>query len=289
VDVAEEFLGSNETGFVLLRTESDNQGSYYTTRIKRYLDEYVKLPTREGYSLVIAKKQTSTLLLDVAYSQDPDGVRSETLHFEDSQVSLSAILKKYPTRGSRWTAEQRGKLRSPSNELAIYAGNLCIVSNWELTTEIFGFESGKVEAHLDAVLEDMNCIYLNVSTGGEDEGSQSRWVCNLPEKSRQLRAHLHLEPLCLCSGRFASAEEAQQQARATLIQARESNLNLSNLEIWSVSQDIGKPIFTLVLRRALDGIHPEKFENLKRLVGADLAPISTKRFQEHVAISPPPQ
>jgi hypothetical protein len=35
ITVREQFLGSNKDGYVILRTEYDNQGSYYSSRTRR--------------------------------------------------------------------------------------------------------------------------------------------------------------------------------------------------------------------------------------------------------------
>ena len=282
VHVEEDILGSNETGFLILRTESDNLGSYYTSRTKRYIDEYVKEPKEAGYSLALARKERSTLILDTRDSHGPDDDQSQTTEAEDLSVSLAALLKKYPARPRRWNAEQVAKLGKTGSNQGVYAGRFCVVSNYEMVNHVFGLESSEVEWRLDEVAEDMNCVYLKVYTGtGDDDGDkQSRWICNVPQKSEQLHAHLNLEPICLVSGQFPTAEEAWEKVRTIGPKAKEAKQSLYGLEVWSVSQPTGKPVFTLVLRDAAREISVERFERLKQLIGADLAPTTTGHFLE---------
>ena len=60
VDVKERFFGSNATDYAVLRTEDDNQASYYQHRVKTWLDEYSKEDA-------LRNNVKSTLLLDVGY------------------------------------------------------------------------------------------------------------------------------------------------------------------------------------------------------------------------------
>ena len=286
VHVDEDIFGSNETGFAILRTETDNLGSYYTSRTKRYIDEYVKESKEAGYSLALARKERSTLILDTRDSHGPDAEKSQTTEAEDLSVSLAALLKKYPARPRRWNAEQVGKLGKTGSGHGVYAGRFCVVSDYEMARHVFGLEASELEWRLDEVAEDMNSVYLKVYTGtvDDDGDKQSRWICNVPTKSEQLHAHLNLETSCLVSGRFPTVEEAWEQVRVIRAKAKEANHSLYGLEVWSVSQPTGKPVFTLVLRDAVREITAGRFERLKQLIGADLAPTTTSHFLERTKV-----
>ncbi len=286
VHVKEDFLGSNEEGFVLLRTETDNLGSYYSDRAKHYLDEYEKTPTREGYSLAVARRAKSTLILDTTHIKDPDGIESETTHSEDATISLAALLKKYPAGLQKWKAEQLAKIAPETKGAGIRAGRLPVVSDHEMTKEVFGSDSRDIKWMLEEAAEDMNCIYLKVSTGiGEDETStQIRWVCNVPKKSQEIRDHLNLEPMCLVAGRHETVDLAVERARSILAKAKELKQNLHGLEVWKISQPTGNSIFSVVLRNSMRDIQPERFERLKNLIGMDLAPSTTQGFIERIDI-----
>jgi len=233
----------------------------------------------------MASKVKSTLILDTTRSHDPDGEKSEKTHAEDGSISLAAILKKYPARAVKWDKGRFAKL-TVSQGGGVYAGNISIASNREVATEVFGFKTDEIEWNLEEVMDDMNCVYLHFTTGAEDDdsGKQSRWMCNVPRKSKQIHDHLNLEPLCLAAGSYKTAEEALEHARSISKKAKDAKQYPPELEVWSVSHDSGDPRFTIVLRNSMNDIQPEKFDRLKLLVGPDLAPTSSKRFQERTKI-----
>jgi hypothetical protein len=286
VEIVEDFLGSNETGFAILRSEYDNLGSYYASRVRRYLDEYEKTPKDSGRVLAIAKRVKSVLLLDTKDFHD-QGQSSETVLAQDNGIAYAELLRKYPARGKAWPREKLAKLAHGRNQ-GVYAGRYHVVSHWELATELFGFAKDDHDCVLEQVMEDMNCLYLRVSTSeGEDEGDrQNRWICNVPAKTEQIHAHLALEPLCLAAGRHPTVEAAVQHAQGILKQAAEEKYPMFELHVWSVISDSGPPLFMVMLPGALESMHTEKFERLKKLMGADLAPMSTERCQERTLVRP---
>jgi len=284
VEVVEEFLGSNETGFAILRSEYDNLGSYYSNRVSRYLDEYEKTPKEEGRALAIAKRVKSALLLDTKNFHD-QGESSETVLAQDNSIAFAELLRKYPVRGRTWSQEQTSKLTHGKKQ-GVYAGHFHVVSHWEVATEVFGFASDDHECVLEEVKEDKNCIYLRLSTReGEDEGDrQTRWICNVPAKTSQILAHLALEPVCLAAGRHPTLQDAVQHAQNILKKAAAEKHPIFELHVWSVTTDNGPPVFTVMLPGELTSMTPEKFERLKKLMGQDLIPISTERCQERTQV-----
>ena len=71
--VEEDLIGSNATGFLILRTVFDNRGSYFIDHTIRYLDEYEKKPQTQPIESTLARRVKRTVLLDVTTSRDyPD-------------------------------------------------------------------------------------------------------------------------------------------------------------------------------------------------------------------------
>ena len=68
--VEEDLLGSNATGFLILRTVFDNRGSYFIDHTIRYLDEYEKKPQTQPIESTLARRVKRTVLLDVTTSRD---------------------------------------------------------------------------------------------------------------------------------------------------------------------------------------------------------------------------
>lgn len=288
VEIVEDFFGSNEMGFAILRTETDNLGSYYSSRVRRYFDEYEKTPREQGRSLAIAKRVRSVLLLDAKYSRGLEPEPSEQILSQDNSIVFADLLKKYPARAVPWTKERQAKLTYGKKE-GVYAGRLGIVTHGETISEVFGLEGDDHEAVLDEVMEDMNCIYLRLSTVLEgDEGDrQTRWICNVPAKTEQIKAHLDLEPHCLAAGNHKTREDAVKHAKQVLKAAAANKYPIHELHVWSASISNGERFFTVAIYGMMQGIQSERFERLKKIMGPDIAPTSTESFFEHTWVIPP--
>ena len=150
----------------------------------------------------------------------------------------------------------------------------------------------RTEYSIDEAREDGNCLYLRLTTGGEDEGRQTRWICLLPDATRQVRAHLRLEPHYLTLARFKTLDEAKQKAQEIVRSAKDNKAirqYVHQLEIWSSdeSSSSDRPYF-IVLSSSADWMSPSKFEKMKAIFGPDLAPTSSQRFDEYFPVEHEP-
>ncbi|WP_395752597.1 hypothetical protein [Prosthecobacter sp.] len=288
ITVDEDFLGSNATSFAILRTETDNHSSYYRLQVTRYLDEYEKTPEQQPVASFLARRIKRTTLLDMDRLIDPDtGAKSENVRTRNDSTQLADLLTRYPERAYRWDGSRFAKLSSWKRDGRITSGQANFLSNYtSLPEEIFGKYEHRPEWKLEQATEDMNSLYLRVSTGlegveADDEGSrQSRWICIIPAKTRQVHDHLDLQPMYLCAGSFPKAEEAVKQAREMITKAREAKSALPSLEVWSVQYGSSPVCHTLVLRTSMEDIQPDAFKQLQLIFGASLSPISSGCFLE---------
>lgn len=288
IRVEEDFLGSNETGFAILRTETDNHGRYYCLQVTRYLDEYEKVPEKQPPESSLAHRVKRTTLLDVLNYNDPP-TKEQTVKAQDSNVKLAELLARYPNRAVRWDAAKFAKFSTWKKEGYFGSGRNEVISDWSVRNEVFGIPSGRVDWALEEAMEDMNCLYLRMtighSTPADDEGDmQSRWVCILPDKTRQIHDHLNLQPFYLSTGSYATADEAMKRAREIIQKSKETNPYAPDLEIWSVRVDDGSCFYTVVLRNSMEGIQPQKFKQLKVLLGADLSPTTSEMFDQKTKV-----
>jgi hypothetical protein len=291
--VEEDFLGSNETGFAILRTETDNHSSYYSMQVTRYLDEYEKVPAKQTITSFLARRVKRTILLDVHDYNDPP-TKERTVKAQDSSIKLAEVLTQYPARARKWEEAKFAKFSSWKKGSRISSGKNQMLSNWFWAEdEIFGAQDPKPEWELEQAMEDMNSVYLQVSTGpqnhDDDEGSrQTRWICIIPDKTRQIHAHLELQPMYLCAGSYATADEAVKQAREVLKKAKETKVLTPSLEVWSVEYFDSPLCYTLVVRDEMKDIKPKKFKQLQRLLGPDLSPTTSECFVARTQVSEPP-
>ena len=288
ITVEEDWLGSNENGFVILRTETDNHGSYCSGQVTRYLDEYEKAPQKQPIESSIARRAKRTTLLDIRTNRDYSAgppITTEDIKTRDQEVKLADVLRKYPGRTRKWNAEKFAKFAAwKKKDHDIRSGQNQVMSRYEVVNEVFGLESGQgLIWTLETVMEDGNCLYLRMTTGldeEEEEGSsQSRWICILPEKTLQIRDHLELQPFYLCIGHYDTAEEAVKQARELMKKTTQTKDSIPGLEVWSVSDYPEPCYFTIVLKHGMGNMNASRFEKLKSHFGQGLTPVSSEYFK----------
>lgn len=288
--VDEELLGSNDASFLVLRTVRDNLGSYYSTKTAVYLDEYEKTAGNHFIEQDAARTFKSTLVSDVHSFRDhgPTPTQpkiTETIKTNNKEVGLSDLMIKYPQRGRRWNKAEFAKLvalRSAQGDIRS-AGRLFLTS-FDVCESVFKVERN-TPWEVEEAREDSNCVYLRLTTGVEDGGQQSRWVCLLPETTRQLHAHLELKPFYLVSGGFNNLDEAIAKAR----QSKKDHPSLPGLEVWrvSASEEKEQP-FRIVVVKDMDHVTPADFESLRALLGQNLAPTNSRGFVDRFPVETSP-
>ena len=294
VNVDEQFLGSNETGFASLRTETDNLASYYAYRTKRYLDEYEKRGDAKTGDLNIAVRTRSTLLLDVTTSIDPNHndnrtppARTAKVNAKDDSMALADIFVQYPARCEKWDAERFTKLTTNLTG-GVRVGNLNLVSGDTIKRIVFAHPDPDVNWALDEVTQDSNCVYLRVSCIDGDEAQQTRWICLVPRLTRQLEDHLILAPFYMSAGSYPTEKEAMDKAVDLLIKDRENNQQPIGPAIWTMWKNTGKMVYVVVVCDMPEAGKEDSFIALEKRLGVHLVPQSSAQFEERIPVVEPP-
>jgi len=94
--ISEKFVGSTRNGFVILRTEYINKGSYYDHYYKKYLDFYVKEKVDPKDELSPVKLESSKLILEKQVITIDTPKIEEKIQFQDKEVSFAEVMKKTP-------------------------------------------------------------------------------------------------------------------------------------------------------------------------------------------------
>lgn len=290
VTVDEQLVGSNAMGFGILRTETDNLGSYYAYRTKRFLDDYSKSPDDAKVESVVAARIRSRLLLDVTYSIDPahsgpqiEAAKSEKVNAKDDSIVWADILKEYPNAAARWEEKWFSRLTTDQAG-GVFLGTVNIVWGETITKKVFEERLPALNWSLDEVVEDMNCLYLRISKRTGDEVRETRLVCIPPRKSRQAGDHLHLKPFYLIAGSYETEKEALQEALALLKKCKEKGYAGFSPEIWSVWKRTDKIVYVIADQSSMDHIKEESFTTLERVLGVDLVPLSSEFFREKTKV-----
>ncbi|MES2997421.1 MAG: hypothetical protein V4733_11485 [Verrucomicrobiota bacterium] len=277
VKVEERLLGSNSDGYIILRSEFDNLGSYYSHRARRFLVEYSKVPSDPKSASGLGAEVRSQLLLDVSTSSHPDEPHkiSEVINFQNDDVKLAALLSRFPDHHQRWD-DEKSRLIKCHRESGASLGRVDIVwGGW--IKERFGADrNGDLEWTLGEVFEDPNCLYLSVHS----EARGQRLVAIPPRKTQQVRDHLVKQPVYLVAGKFKNQEEAMKKAREFI----EKSNGKFKPEVWSSWG--GDTIYVVADSQSAAHIMGKAFEAFEATTGLDFTVMSSEPFSERFVVAP---
>lgn len=280
VDVKERYFGSNATDYAILRTEDDNQSSYYQNRVTTWLDEYSKEDA-------LRENVKSTLLLEVSYQRHPDqkpnSPATEVIHSQDTTLGLATLLARYPERAAEpWTAEDRAKL-SVDSDRGIDFGNVFFFDGGVISREIFGGRHNGEKWTLDQVSGDVNAIYLQLSCG-QDEGRETRLLCLPPARSKQVKDQMTMQPIYLVAGTFDTKESAVARAQELVKKAREMKFYGIHPEVWSARPPTDKMVWHVVEAFSKEMIQNNAVPRTEETLGVRLVPMTSKSFIERTVV-----
>ncbi len=280
VDAKEQFFGSNETDYAVLRTEDDNQASYYHSRVTTWLDEYSKEDA-------LREKRKSTLLLDVSYHRNPDekpdSPATQVVHSQDATLPLALLLARYPQHSAvPWTEENRAKLNVDPVR-GIDFGNVFMFDGGVISREIFGGRHTGETWTLDQVSGDANAIYLLLSCG-QDEGREKRLLCLPPGRSKQVNDQLAMQPIYLVAGTFDTEEAAVASARELVKKAVEIKNYDIHPEVWSARPPTDKVVWHVVEGFSTEMIGKNAVARTEAALEVRLVPMTSRGFIERTVI-----
>lgn len=284
VTVNERFFGANSTEYAVLRVEDDNQGSYYTSRVRTWLDEYSKESRGLG-------KIRSTLLLDVTYQRDvnhsdrntPVPV-TESVNSRDATHSMAELLQRYPGQAGRdWTQEQLAKIEVHPEAGIHFRRRVHFFDGGVIVREVFGDRHHGETWTLDGVSEDMNILYLRL-TMGQDHGRESRIVTVPPQITKQVLDQSTMQPVYLVAGRFDSLEEALSRGQALLEKARGLKIYNFHPEIWSSRPPADRIEYLVAETYSKELIESAGIPQIEKALEIDFTPVSSERFIERTFV-----
>jgi hypothetical protein len=189
--IDEEWVGSNQRGYAILRTEKHNTCSYYSWEEKIFLDEYKK----DGE---LGELEKSTQLSEVIYSIDAEHTDpntlpeiSENVILKNHKILWAEILQKYPYRTlKKWDSQkmERAEIADKSGDVR-FDENIYIIVGDLLIEKRFKQKHEKAPWRLETIAQDMNCLYLKIGKGYSDDDvdDEIRIVCiSIPKNKRNL-------------------------------------------------------------------------------------------------------
>ena len=285
VVVDERFLGSNATEYALLRTETDNQGSYYISRAKTWLDEYSKEDSRR-------EKRRSTLLLDVRRSvdaghQDPNTPApvTETVESENATVSFASLLLRYPRRSTEgWGDEKLAKIDAAAVSGISFERRELLAETTMISEVIFGGRPAGEAWKLSGVSDDGNTIFLHLAMGN-DQDRATRVMAVPSGESKRTLDQLQLEPIYLVAGTYDQRELAVARAAELRDLAREKKLYGFQPEVWAMLPPTDRITFVVVARGSGEVIKSGNIPSWESALGIHFVPTASDRFQERIWVT----
>jgi hypothetical protein len=280
VKVCEQFFGSSESGYAVLRTEDDNCGSYYRSEISTWLDEYsAEDPSR--------KQARRTLLLKVSSNRNPDDHHAPPVMQvleEESTMMIASLIKKYPVRAlEAWTQEQMSKMQLHPKAGIHFRNRVFIIDGAVIDKEVFEGRPSDSEWRMDGVSHDAKMVFVQVSAGN-DEGPQTRLIGVPLKVSKIVKDQLGMEALYLVSDRCDAKEAAVSRARELGRLAREKSLFAFQPEVWSTRLPTDKMAYLVTTANSEQLIRSGSVKRLEDGLGIDFEPVSSEGFEERIPL-----
>jgi|GEM_PF-6580446 len=291
----ERYLGSNDTGYAVIRVHHDNTCNYYRDQRITYLDEYRK-DEQQGDERV-----KSTLLVDVlhhvdANHQDPNRpapVRAE-VRARDESVGLAEILVRYDVDlGERKRPEWSERLSCSPYGQVLFDQRTRVIDR-HLLEKRWGWSfDPRVEPGLVAELAvvdvafDKGSLFLTLERREPDRPAERR-VCRVDERlSEQLRDLSGLEDYYFLLGTYPSRQAANQGALEMIARCREGGRRGFRPEIWEVLPATDRLEYRVVMDFA-HNLAGTRLVALEELLGRRIRPIGSRGFRERWAVDPGP-
>ncbi len=284
VTVSERLFGTSATDYAILRSEDDNQCSYYSSRVCTWLDEYSK----ESRGL---RKTRSTLLLDVTYQRDANhsdhntpAPVTETINSRDETLSVAELLQRYSAQvETNWTQEQLAKIEVHPEAGIHFRRRMLLFDGRMIAQEVFGDRHRGETWTLEGVSQDMNVLYLRLAMG-QDQGRESRIVSVPPHLTKQALDQSTMQPIYLVAGKFDSLAEAVVRGQALLEKARRLRIYNFHPEIWSVRQPTDRTEYLVAEAYSKELLESARMLEIEKALEIDFIPVSSERFVERTFV-----
>jgi|GEM_PF-5147690 len=274
----EKFFGSGTETYAVLRTVTDNKGSYYR------LQSNTKLIER---SIITGEMVRETVMLDreeitdAEYAGPGKAPVEIVIHAKDEKEPLGVLLERWPGQGTRTEPADLKRFKVHANgirfdgRLELMEGNPYVAN---LKAEGLRFSDwGLVDG-----LELRDSIFLKAIRADNEGDSDAMWMAVSPAFTAQIRAFRKIQPVYLALGSSADRAEALELARKAAVTLREAKFASRETEIWRTEQG-GSPFYQVVMTGSDYVIKNSKVEELGKLPGLRVVPVSSEGFLEWIS------
>lgn len=274
VTITERLLGTDGKTFSVIRTESDNRGSYYSTNTKVHLIER-SADTQEAAKTTLLSETATVVDANHNHPVNPPPVTT-SVKYQDQELRLADILLKYPMATPvPWDEEKRARLVFHANAGVSLDNRVRLAGTREIAT-VFGEALKLGEWRIADVFEQGAGLFLVLEIEAPEGAPESRVLGIGPEQVKQVRAHLSREEIYLSAGAFPTREEAVK-AIAGWKAAGKSSGNMT-WEIWSRDLPTTKTDHVVVLPRTREMLSGGWSKRIEEEAGIRFEAIPSDRF-----------
>lgn len=274
----EKFFGSGTETYAVLRTVTDNKGSYYRSQSTTKLIERKKTTGEMVRETVMLDREEIT---DAEYDGPGKAPVEIVIHAKDEKESLGVLLERWPGQGTRTDPAELKRFKVHASgirydgRLELMKGNPYIAN---LKAEGLRFSDwGLVDG-----LELRDSIFLKAIRADNEGDSDAIWMTVSPEITAQVRAFRKILPVYLSLGSSADRAEALELARKASATLKEAKFASQETEIWRTEQG-GSPLYRVVMTGSDYVIKNGKVEELGKLPDIHVVPISSEGFLEWIS------
>lgn len=274
----EEYLGSNQEAYAVMRTITDNQGNYYSTREIKSVLEYSKLNN------VMINQE---LISDIVYNVDDEHIDPNTppkvtkvVKAKNNKLLLSVFTTDYSKPNITAPIPAWTKRLTWKNDGLYLDQNLLVLPKSNFTDKEMPFDQMREQPltnSLAAVYQDNQCIYFSLKYGDPQEYQNCILRVSI-DTSKQINDW----STKLSNYLLISQHDTKQKANAASLKlieiAKNKDYYAINLEIWSTQKEPNKISYNLVHRPFDLPIDAAKIKLLNSIIEHETKSITSTHF-----------
>jgi len=277
---SESLIGSGLEGYAVRRIESNNQGSYYASEEKTYLDEYDKVTSKLIKSTLLIDK---SIVIDAAHNDPNTRPKvTTTIRHKDKTLQLADIYEKYPPLRGSWQPDWLKEFAYTDNGV-VFKKNL-VVSTYVIDKLYkISFNHDKAVPKILSVKYNGDSIFLKITTRRSEDGISNKIICLSPRKTRQVYAWAYIQPIYLKISSHDTLAKANLEAlniQQSLREKEKKAYPRMLFEIWSLRLRSNKMAYYVVLKNSTHIINSHHVERWSGILAKPLIPIPSKGLSE---------
>lgn len=274
IRVDEEFFGVGDASFAVIRTVSDNRGSYYINRTTTFLVESSLDGGTPQNGMLLLDRET---VVDAAHEGPGKPEVKVVIHSKNEEETLAEVIRKWPNRGSELAAEDLQRLVLHQEGLR-YDGRLELPLSQALLEELKQEGDVVTEWQIKTGVEKDGTLFLKLFLQKEEGDSIGRWVSFGSGSMDQVNAFRNIHPVYLSFGACDTKEEAVRKMADVREQLKAKRLGSFDPIIWKSATDDGKGKFLVVVADSTHLIESGKIPEVEEELGIKLLPVASSAF-----------